>query len=82
MPHVRPSATPRGGRPDLDYSDSQVDPDEGSGGLRAGTRVLHPRFGTGKVIAVEGQGPDAKATVRFPIIGDKFIVAKFLTLAP
>jgi DNA helicase-2/ATP-dependent DNA helicase PcrA len=45
-------------------------------GLEPGEVVVHARFGEGVVIEVEGEGEDARATIRFPDKGDKrFLVA-------
>ncbi|MHB1845048.1 MAG: ATP-dependent helicase [Deltaproteobacteria bacterium] len=44
-----------------------------------GLTVRHAVFGVGKVVAADGEGPDAKLTVRFPGVGDKRIVARFVT---
>ncbi|MHB8417653.1 MAG: ATP-dependent helicase [Myxococcales bacterium] len=44
-----------------------------------GLTVRHAIFGVGRVIAADGDGPDAKLTVRFPSVGDKRIVARFVT---
>ncbi|MFT5429969.1 MAG: DNA helicase-2/ATP-dependent DNA helicase PcrA [Myxococcota bacterium] len=66
--------------PTLDYSDSQLeDSGEGASGF-LGQRVAHPRFGRGKVVAIDGNGTDAKVTVRFPAFGEKKIIARFLEL--
>ncbi|MFO7671926.1 MAG: 3'-5' exonuclease [Bacteroidales bacterium] len=47
--------------------------------VRVGIRVEHPRFGVGKVIALEGAGSNIKATVEFPI-GKKQLLLKFAKL--
>jgi DNA helicase-2/ATP-dependent DNA helicase PcrA len=39
--------------------------------------VVHPSLGEGIVVACEGTGRDAKATVRFGI-GEKRVLARFL----
>ena len=44
-----------------------------------GMTVRHAVFGVGRVVAADGDGPDAKLTVRFPSVGDKRIVARFVT---
>lgn len=49
-------------------------------GLRVGIRVLHDRFGEGEVIAIEGSGGDAKATVLFTNSGQKQLLLKFAKL--
>ena len=44
--------------------------------LVPGEAVLHARFGEGVVIEVEGEGDDARATIRFPNHGEKrFLIA-------
>jgi DNA helicase-2/ATP-dependent DNA helicase PcrA len=42
-------------------------------GIRAGIQVFHAKFGEGKVLAVEGSGPDARAQVNFPRHGVKWL---------
>ncbi|NUQ76662.1 MAG: hypothetical protein HUU21_24245, partial [Polyangiaceae bacterium] len=59
-----------------------VEPDEGgapagSGGLQAGARVKHERFGAGVVVSVD-TGPDPSVTVKFSGFGRKVIKARFL----
>lgn len=46
----------------------------------AGVEVLHERFGKGKVLNVEGTGPNAKATVFFNAVGQKQLLLKFAKL--
>jgi len=41
--------------------------------LRAGINVFHTKFGEGKVLAIEGQGDDARAQVNFPRHGTKWL---------
>ncbi len=48
--------------------------------LMAGMQVEHPKFGKGKVISVEGQGPNKKATVFFKEIGNKNLLLRFAKL--
>lgn len=45
--------------------------------LKAGNVVEHSRFGRGIVEAVEGNGIDAKATVRFENVGTKQLLLRF-----
>jgi len=45
-----------------------------------GAEVEHERFGIGKVIAVEGSGPNTKATVHFKIHGQKQLLLRFAKL--
>jgi hypothetical protein len=45
------------------------------------TRVNHDSFGQGRVIAADGEGADAKLTIRFDRVGEKRIVARFVRRA-
>ncbi len=45
-----------------------------------GLRVYHGKFGFGKVISLEGAGPDAKAQVAFDTVGTKTLLLKFAKL--
>ena len=51
-----------------------------SGGLRPGTRVRHPTFGTGTVLSVEPLEDDTKLVVRFSSVGQKTLRARFAKL--
>jgi DNA helicase-2/ATP-dependent DNA helicase PcrA len=42
-------------------------------GLRVGLAVFHTKFGEGKVLAIEGQGDDARAQVAFARHGTKWL---------
>ncbi len=44
-----------------------------------GLRVRHEQFGEGQVMSVDGSGPNAKLTVKFPTVGLKRVIARFLT---
>jgi DNA helicase-2/ATP-dependent DNA helicase PcrA len=60
--------------------------DDGSGstesmGLRIGVRLRHPKFGVGEVRGWQSVGDDLKVTMRFPEVGIKTILARFLTRA-
>jgi DNA helicase-2/ATP-dependent DNA helicase PcrA len=48
--------------------------------IKTGMQVEHPRFGTGKVINLEGPGPNRKATVFFAEHGHKQLLLKFAKL--
>ncbi len=48
--------------------------------IQPGVNVIHERFGQGKVISVEGSGPNTKATVFFNGIGQKQLLLKFAKL--
>ena len=45
--------------------------------LTVGLRVVHGRFGLGKVIRLEGEGADAKAIINFDNAGEKRLLLKF-----
>ena len=47
------------------------------GSLTTGCKILHERFGEGEIIALEGSGSDAKATVEFKNAGRKILLLKF-----
>lgn len=48
--------------------------------IQAGMQVEHQRFGKGKVLSTEGNGPNRKATVFFPVVGQKNLILKFARL--
>lgn len=50
------------------------------GGIEAGVAVRHPQFGQGKVVAVDGRGPEARARVEFMGAGVKTLVLKYARL--
>lgn len=58
------------------YSDTSSDANE----LTEGMNVEHANFGIGKVIAVEGNGPNKKATVYFNTVGNKNLLLRFAKL--
>ena len=49
-------------------------------GLQTGMVVEHSKFGKGKVIAMEGRGPNKKATVFFNSVGQKKLLLRFAKL--
>ncbi len=51
-----------------------------AGDLQVGMWVLHERFGEGVVTALEGNGPNTKATVEFIHSGQKNLLLKFAKL--
>ncbi len=51
-----------------------------TGNLQVGMEVEHERFGFGKVISLEGNKPDVKATIFFKEIGQKQLLLKFAKL--
>ena len=48
--------------------------------LQTGMEVAHQRFGKGKVISIEGAGPNKKATVFFKKVGQKQLLLRFAKL--
>ncbi len=62
-------------RPKLDIPEQT-----GATELRRGSSVRHPKYGEGRVVTREGDGPDAKITVEFRQHGVKKLVEKFAQL--
>ena len=48
--------------------------------LQAGMKVKHERFGEGKVLNLEGNGPNKKATIFFQNVGQKNLLLRFAKL--
>ncbi len=63
----------------VDLSEGQWAPGE-LPPLRAGMRVEHPVFGRGAIASVAGNGPAAKAQIRFDRAGMKTIVLRYAQL--
>jgi len=81
-PYRRKAAAPR--RPDegpyIDRTYDQTSDFDSNRGLR-GLRVRHSQFGEGEIVRCDGEGPNAKLTVRFETVGLKRVVARFLSRA-
>lgn len=60
-------------------AEEQFVPSESLDSVEPGMKVEHPRFGIGEVMQIEGQSPNSKATVKFPI-GQKQLLLKFAKL--
>ena len=60
-----------------DYSDSQERLE-----LEPGARIVHPRFGEGRVLAVSGAGRGAKAEIEFEGVGTKKVIVAYAGLRP
>ncbi|MCG8468309.1 MAG: UvrD-helicase domain-containing protein [Gemmatimonadetes bacterium] len=60
-----------------DYEDSQL-PLE----LVPGVRIIHPRFGVGEVLDVQGLGREAKAEIDFDEVGRKKVLVAYAGLRP
>lgn len=52
----------------------------GLAGVKVGAQVRHERFGEGEILSIEGDGPNAKATVAFTHFGQKQLLLKFAKL--
>ena len=50
-------------------------------GLKLGARVTHAKFGAGVVLAVEGQGPNARIQVNFEGAGSKWLMLQYANLS-
>jgi DNA helicase-2/ATP-dependent DNA helicase PcrA len=48
--------------------------------IKEGMMVLHQKFGSGMVVAIEGTAPNNKATVAFEVEGEKTLLLKFARL--
>ncbi|WP_412067175.1 ATP-dependent helicase [Rubrivirga sp. IMCC43871] len=62
------------------YTERQVVFDEGQAQVVPGVKVYHKSFGNGKVIAIEGAGERAAATVHFKSVGMKKLKLAFAKL--
>ncbi len=61
---ARGGGAPQTGMPDLDA-------------MRPGTAVLHPEYGLGRILAIEGAGPNRKGRVAFTVGGERtFVLAR------
>ncbi len=49
-------------------------------GLGLGQRVIHPKFGEGVILALEGQGAQARVQVAFDEVGSKWLVLSYANL--
>jgi DNA helicase-2/ATP-dependent DNA helicase PcrA len=49
---------------------------------RGGERVSHPRFGSGTIVGVSGEGGKVELTVVFDDAGPKRLIAKYANLSP
>ena len=66
----------------MPLSNSGAEPTEDSdiSELKSGADVEHAKFGRGKVISIEGSGPNMKATVFFNSVGNKNLLLRFAKL--
>ncbi len=79
-PPSAPPPRPGTGRPQPPSRPSPSPRDASGGGLMAGDRVRHAKYGVGLLLRKEGTGDEAKLTVSFPSFGQKKFVAKFVQL--
>jgi DNA helicase-2/ATP-dependent DNA helicase PcrA len=54
--------------------------EEESGTIEPGMQVEHHLFGEGRVVALDGTGPNAKAVVDFEDVGEKKLILRFARL--
>ncbi|MEI8202081.1 MAG: UvrD-helicase domain-containing protein [Bacteroidota bacterium] len=64
----------------LSNPSGNTDETDNSDLLQVGMEVEHQRFGNGKVIQMEGSGPNKKATIFFNSVGQKQLLLKFAKL--
>ena len=64
----------------ISSSDVQNFVGDDTSNIQVGIEVEHQRFGTGKVLLLEGNGADRKATIFFQGIGQKQLLLKFAKL--
>lgn len=74
-----PVSPPKGFRK-LSPANSAPSMPEEYAAVQVGTEVQHEKFGKGKVIALEGNSPETKATIFFPSSGQKQLLLKFAKL--
>ena len=72
MPNIRPQEAGTVKVTSDSYSDSEK--------IKPGMTVEHSRFGIGKVLAIDGSGDNAKATIHFGSAGQKQLLLKFAKL--
>lgn len=68
------SILPKAHVPSANFAPSDIS------GLQVGMEVEHERFGYGKVVSLEGNKPDIKATIFFKELGQKQLLLKFAKL--
>jgi DNA helicase-2/ATP-dependent DNA helicase PcrA len=67
-------------KPVTDTDNRKATAGDDTDGLMAGMEVEHSKFGKGKVVSVEGSGPNKKAVVFFNGIGNKNLLLRFAKL--
>ncbi len=76
----RPGGYYPAARPAVEHHRYEDEDQSAPAGLRVGLRVRHPQFGPGTVVAVEPVDDDTKLVVRFALVGQKTLRAKFAKL--
>ena len=61
--------------------DLDGDRDRPAGRFRPGVRVNHVQFGVGRIVDASGEGKDQKLVIEFPEIGEKTVLARYVTPA-
>jgi DNA helicase-2/ATP-dependent DNA helicase PcrA len=90
-PIISPVPTPKKTEPAPMYGNkkklTKVNPtmaaatgNDSNSNLNVGDNVKHEKFGKGKIIAIEGEFPNTKATVFFPSAGQKQLLLRFAKL--
>lgn len=86
-PPIQQAAPPAGNFKKLSTIKTPTAPPAASSGdwtpaeeIAVGHEVFHEKFGKGKVLVIEGNAPDIKATVFFPSAGQKQLLLKFAKL--
>lgn len=75
-----PGASAKSTKKPLSEAERSAAPPVDISQIVSGVEVEHARFGKGKVLKVEGEPPNAKATVFFPKAGQKQLLLKFAKL--
>jgi DNA helicase-2/ATP-dependent DNA helicase PcrA len=73
-PQVRPMTTAKVHSPSPDFKPSNTN------NLKEGMLVEHPKFGFGKVLRIEVEGLNRKATIQFENFGEKTLLLSFAKL--
>ena len=60
---------------------TQMNPPAAINSIQVGMRVMHAKFGVGKVLNIEGSGNERKAVIFFENIGNKTLMLAFAKLA-
>ncbi len=71
-------STPKGKMKKVSEATSKVNLFDGE--ISVGNLVEHNRFGTGKVLGLEGKGPNKKAEIEFGTVGKKKLLLQFAKL--